>query len=93
MRFPIHNSRFRNNWELSVARSIAMLKLLQQKFGISPERLSVGGYADNAPVDSNETDEGRARNRRVDLVILSDEGLKSEPGAANAQRQVGPAAK
>lgn len=77
---PIHNSRFRSNWELSVARSIAMLELLRQKFGIAPERLSVAGYAENAPVDSNDTEEGRARNRRVDLVILSDEAVKSEPG-------------
>jgi chemotaxis protein MotB len=76
---PIHNSRFRSNWELSVARSIAMLELLRQKFAIAPDRLSVAGYAENAPVDSNETEEGRARNRRVDLVILSAEGLKSEP--------------
>ena len=77
---PIHNSRFRSNWELSVARSIAMLELLRQKFGIAPERLSVAGYAENAPVDSNDTEEGRARNRRVDLVILSAEAVKSEPG-------------
>jgi chemotaxis protein MotB len=79
---PIHNSRFRSNWELSVARSIAMLEMLRQKFAIPPERLSVAGYAENAPVDSNETEEGRAHNRRVDLVILSAEGLKSEPAAA-----------
>jgi len=82
---PIHNSRFRSNWELSVARSIAMLELLRQKFGIAPERLSVAGYAENAPVDSNDTEEGRARNRRVDLVILSDEAVKSEPGRQNSQ--------
>ena len=78
---PIHNSRFRSNWELSTARSIAMLELLRQNFGIAPERLSVAGYAENAPVESNETEEGRARNRRVDLVILSAEALKAEPSA------------
>jgi chemotaxis protein MotB len=83
---PIHNSRFRSNWELSVARSIAMLELLRQKFGIRPGRMSVAGYAENAPVDSNDTEEGRARNRRVDLVILSQEAVKSEPGGENVQR-------
>jgi len=82
---PIHNSRFRSNWDLSVARSIAMLELLRQKFDIAPERLSVAGYAENAPVDTNETEEGRARNRRVDLVVLSAEGLKSEPVATSAR--------
>jgi chemotaxis protein MotB len=78
---PIHNSRFRSNWELSTARAIAMLELLQQKFAIPPERMSVAGYAENAPVDTNESDEGRAHNRRVDLIILSEEALKSEPAA------------
>ena len=82
---PIHNSRFRSNWELSVARSIAMLELLRQKFDIAPERLSVAGYAENAPVDTNDTEEGRGRNRRVDLVVLSAEGLKSEPAATPAR--------
>jgi chemotaxis protein MotB len=77
---PIHNSRFRSNWELSVARSIAMLETLRQNFGIATARMSVAGYAENAPVDTNDTEEGRARNRRVDLVILSGEGVKSEPG-------------
>jgi len=79
---PIHNSRFRSNWELSVARSIAMLELLRQKFDVPAERLAVAGYAENAPVDTNDTEEGRAHNRRVDLVILSAEGLKSEPNAS-----------
>jgi chemotaxis protein MotB len=82
---PIHNSRFRSNWELSAARSIAMLEILRQKFAIAPERLSVAGYAENAPVDSNESEEGRAHNRRVDLVVLSAEGLKSEPMAARSK--------
>ena len=57
-----------------------MMELLRQKFGIAPERLAVAGYAENAPADTNDTEEGRAHNRRVDLVMLSDEGLKSEPG-------------
>jgi chemotaxis protein MotB len=68
---PIHTVRFRNNWELSAARSIAMLNVLSDKFQLSPERFSVAGYADTAPVASNDTDEGRARNRRVDIVILN----------------------
>src|SRR5262249_41777767 len=68
---PIHNSRFRSNWELSAARSIALLELLIQ-FGVSPDRLSVAGYADTTPVDSNETEQGRAKNRRVDVIILNE---------------------
>jgi chemotaxis protein MotB len=82
---PIHNSRFRGNWELSAARAIAMLELLQSRFDIPAARMSVGGYAANAPVDTNETAEGRAHNRRVDLVILSDDAMKGEPQAAHQE--------
>ena len=76
---PIHTSRFRNNWELSAARAIAMLELLRDRFGLDTSRLAVAGYGENAPVDTNDTEEGRAHNRRVDLVVLSAEGEKSEP--------------
>jgi chemotaxis protein MotB len=78
---PIHNSRFRSNWELSAARSIAMLELLCGRYQIDPARLSVAGYGENAPSDSNQTEEGRAHNRRVDLVLLSADGMKVEPQA------------
>ncbi len=76
---PIHNSRFRSNWELSAARSIAMLELLASRFGIGRGRLAVAGYAETVPVDTNDTELGRARNRRVDIVILNELGLKNEP--------------
>ena len=78
---PIHNSRFRSNWELSSARAIAMLELFRTRFGIAPARMAVAGYAENSPADTNETEEGRAHNRRVDLVVLSAVGLKAEPSA------------
>jgi chemotaxis protein MotB len=82
---PIHNSRFRSNWELSSARAIAMLELLRQRFQIPPERMAVAGYAENAPTDTNETAEGREHNRRVDLVVLSADAMKSEPPSAPQQ--------
>jgi chemotaxis protein MotB len=76
---PIHNSRFRSNWELSAARSIALLTLLTDEYGVSHERISIAGYADTTPVASNETDDGRTRNRRVDVVILNETGSQGEP--------------
>lgn len=79
---PIHNSRFRSNWELSAARSIAMLELLASRFGIAPQRLAVAGYADTVPVESNDSDQGRAHNRRVDIVILNEDGGSPEPKPA-----------
>jgi len=79
---PIHNVRFRSNWELSAARSVAMLNLLSQRFEIPQRRLAIAGYADTAPADTNETEQGRARNRRVDLVILNKIGVELEPPPA-----------
>lgn len=78
---PIHNSRFRSNWELSAARSIALLELLTS-FGVSKDQLSIAGYADTSPVDDNQTAEGRQKNRRVDIVILNKTGVKGEPERA-----------
>jgi len=68
---PIHNARFKSNWELSCARGIAVLDTLCENFHLPYERFSVVGRADTVPVDSNETAKGRARNRRVDVVILN----------------------
>jgi chemotaxis protein MotB len=75
---PIHTARFRNNWDLSSARAIAMLGLFTDRFEIPHERLAVAGYADTVPADSNETPEGRAKNRRVDVTILSQTALSME---------------
>ncbi len=79
---PIHNSRFRSNWDLSAARAIAVMEVLRDRFQIPVWRLAIAGYGENAPVDTNDTEEGRAHNRRVDLVVLSAEGEKAEPQPA-----------
>jgi chemotaxis protein MotB len=68
---PINNSRYSSNWELSAARSIAMLEILANRNHINRDRLSIAGYAETAPVSSNDDAEGRAKNRRVDVVILN----------------------
>ena len=81
---PINTSRFRSNWELSAARSIAMLRLLDERFNVRRERMAIVGYADTAAIDSNETADGRGRNRRVDIVILSDSGMRVEPSRSSA---------
>jgi chemotaxis protein MotB len=71
---PINTPRFQSNWELSAARSIAMLRLLNEKFGVERSRMAIVGYADTASIGSNDTEEGRGRNRRVDIVIVSEFG-------------------
>jgi chemotaxis protein MotB len=76
---PIHNSRFRSNWELSAARAIAMMEALADRYQVEPARMAIAGYGENAPADSNDTGEGRAHNRRVAVVLLTAEGQKAEP--------------
>jgi chemotaxis protein MotB len=75
---PIHSLRFRSNWELSAARSIAMMELLSKRFGIDEKRLAIVGFADTSPEASNDTAEGRAKNRRVDIVILNQYAVKAK---------------
>ena len=90
---PIHTLRFRSNWDLSAARSIAIMEVLSSRFGIAAQRVAIAGYADTVPVADNDTAEGRARNRRVDLVILNNyalaktEPVKSEPAKAEPAKK------
>jgi len=81
---PIHNARFPSNWELSCARGIAVLDTFCGTFGLDRFRFSVVGRADTLPLASNDTPEGRARNRRVDIVILNSLNLKSASPAIKA---------
>jgi chemotaxis protein MotB len=76
---PINTERFRSNWHLSSSRAVSMLQLFSQRFGIPPERMGVAGFADTAPVAPNDTPDGRAKNRRVDIVVLNEEAVISEP--------------
>jgi len=76
---PIHTAQFPSNWELSTARATYVLGYLIVKAGIPPERLSAVGYGEYRPAASNQTTEGRAANRRVDVVILSSLAEKLEP--------------
>lgn len=65
---PISTERFPSNWELSVRRATAVVRVLAET-GLSERQLHAGGYADTKPIQSNATAEGRAANRRVELVI------------------------
>jgi chemotaxis protein MotB len=67
---PIRTSRFVSNWELSTARASAVVEMIVTEFGLAPERLSAAGYAEFHPRVPNDSAENRARNRRIDIVIL-----------------------
>jgi chemotaxis protein MotB len=71
---PIRTARFPSNWELSAARATAVARFLINQSHVSSTRVSVAAFAENHPVASNGTAEGRKRNRRVDIVILKEEG-------------------
>jgi chemotaxis protein MotB len=76
---PIHTAQFPSNWELSTARATFVLQYLISTTRIPPQRLSAVGYGEYRPVGTNSTTEGRAMNRRVDLVVLNAEAEKQEP--------------
>ncbi|PMR74122.1 OmpA/MotB family protein [Billgrantia endophytica] len=73
---PISTARFPSNWELSSARAIAVLRYLDE-IGVAPGRLRAVGYAETRPLESNETAEGRASNRRVELLLRQEPGMAS----------------
>jgi chemotaxis protein MotB len=88
---PIHTLRFHNNWVLSAARAIAMLELLSTRYNIASDRLAIAGYADTKPIVPNDTPEGMARNRRVDVVILNQEvRANSDQPTADAHKAAPP---
>ncbi|MCM0045346.1 MAG: OmpA family protein [Burkholderiaceae bacterium] len=66
---PITNSRFASNWELSAARAAGVVRMLSGQ-GIADQRLQAVGLASHQPLVSNQTEQGRARNRRVHLLLL-----------------------
>jgi chemotaxis protein MotB len=67
---PIATARFPSNWELSSARASSVVRLFIEQ-GLTAERLKAIGHADNNPVASNDSNEGRARNRRVTITVLA----------------------
>jgi chemotaxis protein MotB len=71
---PIANAAFPSNWELSTDRASVVLRYLMARWGLPPARMVAGGYADQRPVGPNETPDGRARNRRVDIAVLATTG-------------------
>ena len=76
---PIRTSRFPSNWELSTARAVYIVRTLVDDFAYPPDRLSASGYAHYHPVSPNTSDEGRSKNRRVDIVVLTDLATTEEP--------------
>jgi chemotaxis protein MotB len=76
---PISTPAFPSNWELSTARATNIVHHLVYYYKFAPEKLSATGYAEFRSVSDNSTAEGRSKNRRVDIVVLSSDGERGEP--------------
>ena len=86
-------NRFASNWELSTARATAAVRFLQEQAGVDPRRLGAVGYGEFHPVADNDTAEGRARNRRIAIVVLPEELAATEtPPASPATDRPAPEA-
>jgi chemotaxis protein MotB len=83
---PIHTAQMPSNWELSAARSTELVRLLIVQYRFSPARLSAAGYAEYHPIASNDTPQGRAQNRRVDIVILSEHIARSDESVSSSAK-------
>ncbi|HPO04746.1 MAG TPA: flagellar motor protein MotB [Bacillota bacterium] len=70
---PMNSQLYPSNWELSTARAISVVRLFINMAGASPEQFLAVGYGEYRPIADNSTEEGRAKNRRIDIIILSEE--------------------
>jgi chemotaxis protein MotB len=66
---PIKTELYKDNWDLSVARATSIIRILTEKYKVPPERLTASGKGEFTPVASNETVEGRAKNRRTEIIL------------------------
>ena len=88
---PISKTNIRNNWDLSALRASSVVQALQTAFNVDPKRLTAGGRGEYNPIASNDTPEGRTRNRRTQIIItpkldqfmeLIDKGPTSDAGGS-----------
>jgi chemotaxis protein MotB len=82
---PIRTPRYGSNWELSTARASAVVAYLIQNVGIEPGRLSAAGYGEFHPRVANDSPLNRARNRRIDIIILEDANPKVVSGFSRTE--------
>lgn len=67
---PISTAAIKDNWDLSVLRATAIVRVLQSEFGVEPSRMTAGGRGEYVPVASNSSSDGKAKNRRTRIVVL-----------------------
>lgn len=87
---PIRTDEFPSNWELSTARAVNVIKFLIEETDFDPAQLSAAGYSEYRPVATNDRPEGRAKNRRVEVVILNSQYVvnNGSDSLSNQQRDI-----
>ncbi|NBD09339.1 MULTISPECIES: flagellar motor protein MotB [Corallococcus] len=75
---------FPTNWELSVARAVNVVRFLQDKGGVPAKRMLAAGYGDTRPLTANASPQGRARNRRIELLLIPELAARRNPAIAKA---------
>ncbi len=95
---PIHTARFRSNWELSASRAVTVIEELTRSGRIDPKRFRIAAYGDTRPIAGNDTPEGRAQNRRVEVTLVYGKDIPKKLDAlkllekAEQKRKAGPGA-
>lgn len=84
---PIKSAIFPSNWELSSARATSVLRILVEKSKIDPKLISAVGYGEFTPLVPNDSDANREKNRRVDIVILTEDSSQGEASTDNNSLQ------
>jgi len=78
---PISTAKYPSNWELSSDRATQVVRYLADRHNIEPKKISALGFGEYRPIMPNNSDENRARNRRVDIVVLTSEMSEAEPSS------------
>ena len=89
---PISKTNIRNNWDLSALRASSVVQALQNDYGVDPKRLTAGGRGEYNPLQSNDTDLGKQRNRRTQIIITPKldefmELIEQAPGEDGAKQE------
>jgi len=82
---PITSGKFSSNWELSTARAVSVVKFLQER-GMNPKALSAAGYSEYMPTAKNDSKEGKARNRRIEIILMPN--LDELPDLSSLEKQI-----